>query len=331
MIKKLINYTLVLLLIAGLSVGGFRYYQHEKAHPNTDDAYIQAHITYIAPRINGQVKKINVTNMQHVHKGQLLFSIDPKPMQIALNKAQADLANTKQQVEAAKAEVQTAKSLVAQRQAELTDIRAQYQRTETLVKEKLYAAQQGDTVTRQLKVANSALASAQSQLAEASAKLGNLGDANASIRAAKAAVTQAQLNVTYTQVYAPADGYLVNFKLNPGDSVTAYQQQFSLVEDHQWWAQANFKETDLSRIKAGQRATITVDMYPHHHFTGIVSKISSGSGSSFSLLPPENASGNWVKVTQRFPVKVQLTHLDKHFPMRLGASCTVTINTTKHS
>ena len=115
--------------------------------------------------------------------------------------------------------------------------------------------------------------------------------------------------------------------MQPGQTVTAYDTLFSLVENQAWWAMANMKETNLQRVHVGQKAIVAVDMYPAHLFHGIVKSISPSSGSSFSLLPAENATGNWVKVTQRFPVKIEIQDVSTVYPLRIGASCTVTIDT----
>jgi membrane fusion protein (multidrug efflux system) len=154
-------------------------------------------------------------------------------------------------------------------------------------------------------------------------------DATAALEVAKAAAARAKLNLEFTHVIAPADGTLVNFTLRVGSAVAPNFILFSLVEDNQWWIDANYKETQLTRIHPGQTASIRVDLYSDHVFRGHVEQISRGSGSAFSLLPPENATGNWVKVTQRFPVKIVFDTLDSHYPMRVGASATVTIDTTK--
>ena len=128
-------------------------------------------------------------------------------------------------------------------------------------------------------------------------------------------------------MYAPKNGQLAQFTLQAGQTVTAYQSLFSLVDTHQWWVMANMKETNLERIRTGQKAVIYVDIYPSHPFHGVVTSISPGSGSSFSLLPPENATGNWVKVTQRFPVRINIIDATDQFPLRIGASCSITIDT----
>ncbi len=148
------------------------------------------------------------------------------------------------------------------------------------------------------------------------------------LEVAEAALTEAKLNLGFTNVTAPADGYVTNFTLRVGSTVTPGIALFSIIENNQWWVDANYKETQLERIQPGQAATIYLDMYSNHKFIGHVDQISAGSGAVFSLLPPENATGNWVKVTQRFPVKVLIDNPDINFPLRMGASATVTIDTT---
>ena len=170
------------------------------------------------------------------------------------------------------------------------------------------------------------MAAAKSSLANAEAAL---GDANAEIKTKQESIAQAKLDLSHTIVTAPASGHIENYSLRVGDTVNAYQSVFSIVEDNNFWISANFKETDVEKLKVGQPVTIKIDMYPKHHLSGKVMSISTGSGTSFSLLPPENASGNWVKVTQRFPAKISITNADKNYPLRIGASTTVIVNASE--
>jgi membrane fusion protein (multidrug efflux system) len=139
-------------------------------------------------------------------------------------------------------------------------------------------------------------------------------------------VAQARLNLSWTQVRAPVAGILSGLELRPGSTVASGQPLFALVDTSTWWINANFKETDLRHIEPGRPADITVDMYPGKHFHGVVDSISPASGSAFSLLPPENATGNWVKVTQRIPVRVRVLDPDPAHPLRIGASSSVTVD-----
>jgi membrane fusion protein (multidrug efflux system) len=148
----------------------------------------------------------------------------------------------------------------------------------------------------------------------------------AKVDQAKANLDQATLNFQYTKITAPVSGWVTNVTLRKGDIVTANQPLFALISDEEFWADANFKETQLEKIKSGQSATIVTDLYPSHEFKGVVESISGGAGAAFSLLPPQNATGNWVKVTQRIPVRVKILNPNFQFPLRIGISANVIVN-----
>ncbi|EKD73696.1 MAG: multidrug resistance protein A [uncultured bacterium] len=254
------------------------YFDH---HPSTEDAYVQANTTNIAAQVTGPVANVSVSDHQLVEKNQLLFTIDPLPFQIAVNKATATLAN------------QHAALVLAEQNAE---------RILRLVK-----------IGQQSKAAGD---QAQSQLDSAQAEL----------EAAEAQLAQAKLDLQHTEIRAPNRGIVTQFLLRPGNNVVANNTLFVLVEQHDFWVDANFKETQIAHVKPGQSVKIVLDMFPKHTFYGTVDAVSSASGAVFSLLPPENASGNWVKVTQRFPVKIIIKNSDPAYPLRAGATATVTIN-----
>jgi membrane fusion protein, multidrug efflux system len=320
-----------LVALAVIIIGFLAYWHYTKYHPSTDDAYIQAHIVHIAPQASGPVSAIFVSNYEHIKKGQKLFNIDPAPFQIAVASSKAALRIAIQNMNSAVAGIQTAQAAVVERQSELELAEKNAKRMLVLVKKGQLSKQEGDKVNNALHVAQAALTAAKNTLAERKAALGTQGDQNAEIKAAQANLAKAKLSLSYATVTAPNGGQLINFKTRTGDMLTAGRPLFDIVEDGQWWVMANFKETALERIRPGQRATITTDMYPNHTFIGRVYRVSPGSGAAFSILPPENATGNWVKVTQRFPVKILITHLSKAFPLRMGASADVTINTVATS
>jgi membrane fusion protein (multidrug efflux system) len=266
--KKHLHYSIIAAVVLLIALLVMLYLHHQKYYPNTDDAYVKAHIVQIAPQITGSVAEVKVHDLQQVKKDDVLFTLDRRPFQIAYDHAMADYVDTQ-------------KSSA---------------RTLTLVKQRLLSPADGDKAETNLKIAKSNL-------------------------------DKAQLDLEYSVIKAPEDGYIVKLDLRPGAAVTAYQALFSLIGTRQWWVEANFKETDLERIKQGQKATVVVDIYPKHPFHGVVDNVSRGSGASFSLLPAENATGNWVKVTARFPVRVNITDPDPNFPLRVGASAVVTIDT----
>lgn len=263
------------------AMGWFAMWLYGRYYVTTDNAYINANVVQIAPRITGRVVVLNVNNNQYVKQGQPLFSLDKEAFQIAVDSAHA-------QVEIS--EAQLAKAAITSK------------RTEALVKRKYLSPQEGDNAMAQLKTATAQLAHA------------------------KAALRQAELNLAYTDVLAPISGWVTNVTLRVGDVVIGNQPLFALISDEEFWADANFKETEMAMIKPGQKAKIVTDLYPKHPFEGVVESISGGAGGVFSLLPPQNATGNWVKVTQRIPAHIRILNPDPHKQLRIGISATVTVN-----
>ena len=253
-------------------------------HPSTDDAYVQAGTINLAAQVTGPVDKIYVKDHEIVKKGQLLFTIDPQPFQIAVNKAQATV------------EAQRASLILSQQNA--------------------------DRILRLVKIGQASKAAGD----DAQSKLDS---AKADLVASQAQLAQAKLDLQHTQITAPLSGVVTQFVLRPGNNVTAQTTLFMIVIENDFWVDANFKETQVERIRPGQSVEVILDMFPDHTFAGVVDAVSSASGSVFSIFPPENASGNWVKVTQRFPVKILIKKLDSAFPLRAGATATVTVDATK--
>jgi membrane fusion protein, multidrug efflux system len=278
--KKITLWTSIGIVSGILIYCGFNYLGR---HPSTDDAYVQANTINVAAQVTGPVANVFVNDHQTVLKDQLLFTIDPRPFQIAVDKADAALA------------AQQAALLLAEQNAN---------RTLGLVAIGQEPKASGDQAKSQLDSAKAELMADQAQL------------------------DQAKLDLQHTQITAPRTGIVTQFLLRPGNNVVADNTLFMRVEQDHFWVDANFKETQVAHIKPGQPVNIVLDMFPKHIFHGVVDAVSSASGSVFSLLPPENASGNWVKVTQRFPVKILIQNPDANFPLRAGATATATIDTT---
>ncbi len=323
----------VILLLATLIILGSLYWHHKKLFPSTDNAYVNAKVIHIASEISGPVIEVNprIHDHAHVYKGEPLFNIDPRPFQIAHTKAETDLALARQQMQIDDKTVEAAEAKVSQAAAELHNTHAQTQRVLTLTQQKILPLSQRDDAIARLKIAKATLIASKTTLAKAIAIRGALNDQNEHLKAATAMLAKRSLDLQHTHVVAPASGDLANFHLRVGDMVTSYQPLFALIEDHSQWIDANFKEAELTHIQPNERATITLDMYPGIHFKGQVQSISPSSGTSFSLFPPENATGNWVKVTQRFPVKIRIVSEETRYPLRLGASSRVVIDTTHHN
>jgi len=325
-VKKLIKWILILAVLVAAAFFGYRYWHHSQLYASTDDAYVNADTVEISAQIPGQVTRVYVKNNQQVQAGDPLFDIDPRPYQVALEKAQAQLRLARQSVAQQRAAVAAAEAQVKQREAELHNARSNNRRTQQLVRQGFLSKQGSETASTALATAQATLHAAQANLEQARSALGKSGDDNAAIQAAQAAVDQARLDLQHTRVTSPTTGNVANLSLRPGNTVQPGVALFSVISSHEYWVDANFKETELNRIRPGQMATITVDMYPDHPFRGEVESVSGGSGTAFSLLPPQNATGNWVKVTQRVPVRVRFVDPDPRFPLRIGTTATVEVS-----
>ena len=313
------------LLVVALASGW--YFWHRTYYPGTDDAYLNAHVVRIAAQVGGPVSRVEVSDQQAVRAGDLLLEIDPEPFKIALQQANAQLSQTGSNVAAATAAVETARAQVNQAQAAYDEASKNARRILALVEAGSVSKADGDHAEAQRESAAATVAAALSELQQAIDQRGEIGAGNAQTRIALARVAQARLELSYTQLRASVDGIISNFSVRPGNTVAAGQPLFALVDTSEWWIDANFKETDLQRILPGQSADISVDLYPGTRLKGEVQSISPASGAAFSLLPPENATGNWVKVTQRFPVRIRVIDPDPALALRVGASSSVTIDT----
>ncbi|MEZ5773477.1 MAG: HlyD family secretion protein [Hyphomicrobiaceae bacterium] len=316
---------LAILVIAG---GGAWYWHYTSLHPSTSDAYVGAHVVRVAPLVSGRVSAVRARTFQPVKAGDILVEIDQAPLKAALEGARARLAEAKQEAAATAAAVTAAEAQVAEARATLVDQRKQTQRTVTLTDKGAATKAERDDAEAKLKSAEAGLRSAEAALTQARQHLGAEGDQNAAVRAAAATVTSAELDLEHATIRAPADGIVGEVEVRPGAVVDTGMAMFPLVETGRWWVDANFKETDLTHIRPGQAARVTLDLYPSRQIRGRVESISPASGAAFALLPPENASGNWVKVTQRFPVRILLETDNGSPPLRIGASSSVEIDLT---
>lgn len=324
-VRRIMKWAAIVIVVGAAAFFGWRYWQRTEHYVTTDDAYVNANVVQIAAQVAGPVKSVYVVNQQQVRAGDPLFQIDPSSFEIALQQAQANLALARQQVSEQSAAVKAARAQLAQRQADYRTAQWNDQHTHSLIAQGYVSAQSGQTTHEQAISAAAAVKAAQASLKQAESALGAAGPENASIRAAEARVAAAELDLERTRVVAPTAGTVANLTLRPGAPVQVGQPLFSVVSTGEFWVDANVKETELGRIHPGQRATVTLDMYPGHRFEGVVESLSGGAGTAFSLLPPENATGNWVKVTQRVPVRVRILDPDPKHPLRIGTTATVSI------
>ena len=313
------------LLIAIVSGGVMWYFNYSSEYPSTDNAYVNADLVNGAPKVSGYVEDILVKNNQFVHKGDVLFRIAPTDYSVQLDQQQQGLQYAIQQANNAKAQINTAVAGVDSAKVNYDNALAQVQRYQEMNKLNAASTQNLQTYQTQFAQAKAQLVQAQSTLAQDKILV---EAANAQVKQAEAQVANAKNNVDYTDIVASVNGFVSNMYLTKGQYVAVGQQVFGLVDNDSWWIDANFKETDLERVKESQPVEIKLDMYSHSKYKGTVQSLSYASGTTFSLLPPQNATGNWVKVTQRFTIRIKVENNPK-FPLRVGASADVQIDTTK--
>ncbi|MFO1187601.1 MAG: HlyD family secretion protein [Alphaproteobacteria bacterium] len=322
---------LAFLVVALILVGaGFLYlWRQARLYPSTDDAYLGAHIVDVGALVGGRVEAVFVAENEAVKAGTPLFRLDQRPFDYRIAAAQANLDQALQSVGAGSAAIAGGQAAVRERAAALANTRIDAERVRELHTSGDASQARLDTAEVALTRAKAALAAAQADLERLEKDLGQQNEDNARVRAALAALDAARFDKEQSSVTASADGYITGLTVRPGAIVRANETLFHLVETSHWWVDANFKETQMARVRPCKKAEVKIDMYPGLRLTGKVEGVSAGSGAAFSLFPPENATGNWVKVTQRFPVRIALDpEAMQGRVLRVGSSAWARIDTT---
>jgi membrane fusion protein, multidrug efflux system len=312
----------VVLLLAAASVVGVRAWLH-RDEQSTDDAQVEADVVALAPRVSGPVAEVRVTDDAHVSAGQVLFRIDDADYQARVRQAEAELATARAQVISSQAQAAAAQAGLTRSQVEAEKAEIDLRRAEALRQGDAIAAQAYDSTRIQ---SQSAAAGEGATRAQYAAALAGVELARARVQAAQATLDLARLQLSYTVVRAPAAGTVSRLGARAGQLVQAGQNVGQLVPD-QSYVLANFKETQTGAIRAGEEAEVTIDAYPGHTLRGKVEAVSGGTGARFSLLPPDNASGNFVKVVERVPVRIAWAAPPEGLPLRAGLSAYVTVHT----
>jgi membrane fusion protein (multidrug efflux system) len=323
------------LLVAGpvvaVVIAGY-FYLTGGRYEKTEDAYVMTARTAISANVPGRVVELAVHDNQPVRRGDLLYRLDETPYRIYVDEAEAQLATANLQVESLKATYLQRQSDLASAQDTLAFQQSELERQKRLITSGIASQSQVDRATHALDEARSKLAGVQHEITGVIAQLGGnprIDPAkHPTVMQAKAALDRARLNLSYATITAPADGIVTRVEqLQIGSYVAASTPVFALVSTHDVWLEANFKEDQLGHMRAGQAASIRIDSYPGKTFKGKVASVSPGTGSQFSMLPPENATGNWVKVVQRLPVRIELEQLDPAYPLHAGLSAIVHVDT----
>ncbi len=329
--RSLLRPILFAALPVALVVGGYEYVTGGQIM-STDNAYVAAQSLGVSTDVSGTVSAIEVHNNEHVAKGQVLFRLKGESFRIALEGAKAQLGTVRNQVLTLQASYKQSLSQLDQAKADLPYYETAFKRQQDLIANAVASKATFDQAQHDLVSTRQKVAVAQAQVQAMLAQLGN--DPNQPIEQnpfylqAKSAVDNAQRDLNDTIVRAPFDGIVTNVDaLQVGGYLKAPQPAFSLISDTNMWVEASPKETELTYVRPGQHATVTVDTYPGLEWQGTVESISPASGSSFSLLPAQNTTGNWVKVVQRIPMRVRLASSPDKPPLRVGMSVVVEVDT----
>lgn len=339
-----------LLVVVGGS-WGFTKYNHGLHHEETDDAQVDANISPVIPRTSGYVTEIRVKDNQLVHKGDTLIMLDNRDQLIKLEQAKAALYGSESNLTVANATTSASLAAGTTYQANVSVVEAQIEeakvnvwranqdfvRYENLIKDHSITQQEFEQAQAAKQKAERALATlvaqknaAQRQAQAASSQTNATSQqkavANANIKAREAEIENAELNLSYTVITAPTDGRVSKVNAQPGQFLQAGQSLFSIIAASEPWVVANFKETQLNDIKVGQPVKVHVDAYPDHVFDARVASFAPATGARFALLPPDNASGNFVKVVQRVPVRIEFAQANDEFLARLRPGMNVFVD-----
>jgi membrane fusion protein (multidrug efflux system) len=310
------------VVLIGL-IAGYFYSGYRRTHISTDDAFIDGNIHTIAAKIYGTVKVISVNDNQPVKKGDLLVEIDPADYAVRLREASSVVGAEKAKLSEAVTKINAAKVNLELQHANLRLAELEKNRSEALYQKEVLPRDRYDRAMTGYEVAVAQVKAAEEQLRQAESQ--RLTQAS-TIMQKQATASLAELNYEYTKIYAPADGYVTRKSVQTGNQIQPGQPLMAVVALNDIWVTANFKETEMENIRPGQRVKFTVDSYPGKEFSGKVDSIMAGTGVSFSLFPAENATGNYVKVVQRIPVKIVLDEgTDKGHVLRVGMSVEPTV------
>jgi membrane fusion protein (multidrug efflux system) len=318
-----------LLVVAG----ALMFWLNGGRYSSTENAYVKADIAQIASEVAGRIVEVRAQDHQFVAEGEVLVRLDPEPYRLVLARADAEVDSARAIVEALKVSLRETRMDARETENRLTYLDVQAKRQHDLSGRGVSSAARVEQADSEAQQARDRLAMLQQRIARAEAALGGNPDQPtdryAAVREKIAMRDRAALELSHTEIKAPRAGTVVNFRLQPGEQVKAQTALFSLVADRRPWVEANFKETDLTHVAVGQRATVVLDMHPDLTWEAEVESISPATGAEFAILPPQNASGNWVKVVQRLPVRLRLLERPGEPPLRAGMTAYVSIDTKR--
>jgi len=329
LVLRIVGRLLGATIVLGALVLGVIVYRAIYVHPRTDDAYVRANYIGIAPHVSGPIVELPIVDNQRVKAGDLLFVVDPRPYRAVLDAASAQLELTNLEITGYAQAVAAAEATLRQREADAAYAEQYLGRVEPLLAGQFVTINDVFEARTRVTATGALVEHARSELQRARALLGQLGDVNARRQAAEAALYDAQLNVDYCSVRAPFDAYVTNLNIAVGQYANQGREIFALIDDRVWYVMANFRESFLSSIEPGMEADVYLISYPERRFRGRVQGVGWGlyqqNGASVGVLPSVEPTLNWVRLAQRFPVRIVLEEHDPDRPFRMGQTAVVTV------
>jgi len=317
-----------IIVLAALILAWFIYKVYY-SNPRTDDAYVHANTASVAAHVSGQIIRLPIEDNQPVKKGDLLFVVDTRPYKLALDTARTKLNLTEIEIKTLHDTINSAAAQLSERKVAAANAKQYLDRIVPLRERDFVTDNDVVEARNKLRAAQAGVASAASELQKAQHALGIVGDVNQRMRAAQEEIEDAQLNYDYCSVRAPFDGYVTNLNISEGQYANAGQPVLTLVDDRNWYVLAYFRENLLDRIRPGMRADVSLLSYPRQRFHGKVHGIGWGlfqqNGATVGGLPNVEETLNWVRLNQRFPVRIVLERADGGHPFRMGQTAVVTI------
>jgi len=322
----------LLIVVPMIAIAGaVSYWLHSARYVSTENAYVKTDIAKLASEISGRAVDVKAHAHLKVKQGDVLVRIDPRPFELAVMHAEAELDAARREIETLAATLKEARTELKEAQDRAAYFRKRFERQIELAKQGITAATRRDELENDSDAAADRVTMVRQKIRRVMASLG--GDADRKVddhplvRAKIAALDQAKLDLEHTTLKSPANGTVVTVPLVPGEQITKAEALFAIVTDTAPWVDANFKETELTYVRPGQKAKVVLDIYPEYTWEAEVQSISPATGAEFAILPPQNASGNWVKVVQRLPVRLKLAIQGDAPPLRAGMTATATIDT----
>jgi membrane fusion protein, multidrug efflux system len=331
--RRMMRPLLLVVVPAIVGLFGLYWYAMTGRYVSTENAYVKADMVAISPDVDGRVIAVGVAENQFVRHGDVLFRLDPEPFQIALDMAEAKMLAVRNDIEAARAEFRQIEAEIEEARERVQFYAHQADRQRELQGRGISTEVQLEEAEVDLMGAQQRVAALQEKLRTVLAKLGgdpaSAAELHPMYRQAEAERDMAALDLAHAVVRAPVDGTVSRMRLQPGEWLEEGEAAFSIINPATTWIEANLKETQLEHVEIGQQVAIDADAYPNDLWIGKVASISPATGAEFALIPPQNATGNWVKVVQRLPVRIAVAQAEGQPPLRAGMTVTVSIDTER--